>query len=203
MPCKFILTAGKRKGSQCDKGCSTRKYCGRHVKMMSKKESGQSQIEAADDLQQFIGTQQPVNINEDRIRKSVFALTMNTNKPINKLSPEDREKIKKIMNHLFIDDNIIDFVDCRDGGGCFRENPELLIEKRWDYKFEVGEKFHKLHAHALIEIDHRTILTLDISGLKSLFREFFGWNWHINVSAKKQIDSSTWSHYINKYIPSK
>jgi len=201
MVCEFILTAGKRKGQECSAGCGTRQFCGRHVKMIAKRESGSAKTKADQDLETFIGTQTPVDIGEDRIRKSVFALTINSNKNIKRLSPEDQEKLKQIMDHLFTNDNIIDFIECRPGAPCFRENPELIVEKRWQFKFEVGSKYGKIHAHALIEIDHRTIITMDITGLKDLFREFFGWNFHINVQVKKQLDSSAWAHYLGKGIP--
>jgi uncharacterized 2Fe-2S/4Fe-4S cluster protein (DUF4445 family) len=201
MPCTFILTAGKRKGEECAKGCGTREYCGRHMKMVNNK-SNRKQI-AEDAKHEFLGgTQQPMQI-EDKIKKSVFAITINSQKNISRMTPELRDKFIKILDHLFIADNILDFVDCRDGFGCLRADPTLMVQFRADYKIEVGEKYGKIHAHCLVEIDHRTVVQINMRALKQLFREYMGYGLHVNVQAKQQISSGAWEHYINKSIPTK
>lgn len=201
MPCRFILTTGPRKGQVCDKGCGSNDQCSRHRKIVEIRENKKEKVDL--DLKEFIGNQAPVDLGGDRLRKSVFGLTLNSQRTVESLDETDRAKIQKIMKYLFDPDigAILDFVDCRDGASCFRENPELLVENRWDYKYEIGTNQQRLHAHSLIELDHRTVVSLDISGLKALFREYFGWSWHINVTAKAQTDSASWAHYINKNIP--
>lgn len=191
--CEVVLVRGNRKGQLC--GVGTAPVCSRHKKMDLKKESRKEKN--TNDLNEFVEESVVIDPAE-RIRKSLFAFTINTNKTVDGLTEEEKNKFKKIMKHLFDNNAIEDFIICRDGAPCFRENPELIVNKRVGYAFEIGGQFNKLHAHASLEIDHKTLISIDLPQLKELFRQYLGFAPHINIKTPKQISSITWEKYISK-----
>lgn len=198
MPCNYEMTRGMRQGQLCGKGCANREYCARHRKMLERRP--QRAIKAEEDKAQFLGYEQEPMTTQDKIKKSVFAITINSQKNVERMTPILREKFLNILNHLFTQDNILDFVDCREGFPCLRNSPECLVQMTADYKIEVGEQYGKIHAHALVEIDHRSVIQVNLRALKSLFREYMGYSLHVNVQAKPQLSSGAWVSYLNKKI---
>lgn len=189
--CDHILKRGKNAGTPCGK-----KLWGEDGKCRKHSEFDEP---VGGGLGDFI-QQEPVEINEDRIRKSVFGLTMNSNRTLDSMSEDDKQKIKRLMEYLFDQEKIYDLVIPREGARCFRENPELLVETNCGYRYEVGGKQSRLHVHAFVEIDHRTVVHINLTKLKALFREYFGQSWYIHCTVKKAIDSSAYVHYMGKDI---
>jgi hypothetical protein len=106
--------------------------------------------------------------NPDQIYKSMYKVVLNTNK---KLKIADRKKLeaeivdtweKVFLNHL---DEIVTF----DPEVANKE--EAIKDFSTDWRFEVGDRFKRLHAHSSMIIMHNNMIKLDYGLIRQLFLE--------------------------------
>lgn len=197
MNCVHILTRGINKDKQCSRLGKHEGYCKQHYDLINRLNLVKERAET--ELAEFIGGQdvQPVMYDEDRINKSIFMITINTNKRVEDLQDYQKERFKAMMIHLFDDKNIFDFIQRPDKDGIDEDDFDI-IQIKLGYNFEVGSAKRCLHAHATIEIDHKTILRLNIPELRSLINRVVDSPCYLDVRTPRQVTSATWNKYINK-----
>lgn len=192
MNCLHILTKGINAGSQCKKNrVDESDYCRVHLKMYDKREKTRQR--AMDDFSEFNTVRQIEETQPERINKSIFMITINCNKTLENLTENQRNRFKVLMEHLFDKGHIMDFVQSPDN-----DANEHILQIRTDYNFEIGPINRTVHSHSTLEIDHKTMLRLNIPELRKLTNKLMGSACHINIKTPHQISSKTWERYINK-----
>lgn len=139
--------------------------------------------------------ERPKKEKAERIRKSIFMITINSNVAIDQMTLRQKNKFKGLAAHLFDENAIYSFVEERSGAPPLHEN---LVQIRDDYNFEIGEQVNRVHLHATVEIDHRSLITLDINRLRDFVNDYMGYRLHINVKCPKIVNSITWDSYTSK-----
>ena len=186
--CSHILTTGKNKGAQCTKNASKGEdKCYVHNKPSTKKE-----INIKDD---------PIFNDEPKQTKpkppktskySIYHMTINSNKDYTKMTDDEKIKFKQYADYLFKGENILKFVKDLSNP----ENP--AIEKtKINYYFEVGDKLHRLHLHALVKIKHNGYMKMEANMLRETSKQMLGYAVHINCPVSSNSEKS-WEKYISK-----
>lgn len=116
---------------------------------------------------------------------------MNTNETDEALLP----RLKEVMNYVF--ENMVEFLKFRKKevtGG------EFIDEVRVESNCEIGDKQHRVHCHALIFIEHRSNIHMDVHKLESyLLQELEIPGVHLDCKYVKD-DISSLRDYINKHV---
>jgi len=110
------------------------------------------------------------------------------------------------MDELFTDNGLKEFVKfdfkTRKGRSKFPHHKyrrPYIQSVDTQYSMEVGEKQHRLHAHAVIEIKHRSQIQLDYAKLRLLVKRCFGQDGHVNGKLLPSRD--VLDRYIRKSQP--
>lgn len=138
-----------------------------------------------------------IDISENtvnRLKYSTFLITVNSQRDIIKLSDEEKILFKEFTEFLFseseLTDNLIDLTNTSD--------PRSNLKKiTIDYYYEVGEKFGKLHLHAIIDITHNGIYKFDLNRMREVSHEILGYNLHINIRGSAD-HSAMMRAYVSK-----
>ena len=195
--CQHIISIGKNKGNQCTKNgihaFGTLKYCKKHYDIHSKKED-------IKDINNDPIFNDKVDTNEPATRKSIFNITVNTNKVYNSMSDDEKKKFKQVVEYVFHKDNIIKYLKDM-------TNPEdatvNLVNLQTDYAFEVGGSLNRLHVHGYVDVTHTGIMQLSTHLLRIDLNKYLDTNVHFNVQAQKSPSRIAYEKYIkkNKELP--
>lgn len=132
---------------------------------------------------------------EKKPRRSVFMMTINSQKSIDEMSLREKNRFKMLVGYLFDEDGIYGFIRERDG---YPELADNAVSFRDDYSYEIGEKFSKVHMHGVVDIEHNSFIFMDIPALRTFVNEYLGYNSHINVKTPGQNAVVNWENYMNK-----
>lgn len=210
MICDYVYTRGKYKGQQCLNNAyfnfKKNSYCGNHYETVRnqvyrQKIAGkgfkaprvkQQQHQQKITLPAKNYDETPSDL-ERKLKFSLFMITINTNKDVNKMSSEDKAKFKHFINKLY-DSNkpiIIELLEDRRG-----YDPKQFIH---DYEikdyFEVSPTSNRLHNHALLRVQHNGMLYVNQAMLREMADKVVGSKVHLNVRGAN--DSKT---MIEQYI---
>ena len=193
--CQYIFSRGKRRDQQCDHFANYDGYCGKHKQIVDRK-IGRS-IKAKSDLNEFLNGEAQVAIpQKQKNKQSIFLLSINTNRTVDKMDQKNREDFKALADALFNENEIFDFVIKRYG----REPPEdnLIVDRWTDFNYEVGEENHRLHLHAVIDIKHNSNLLIDLPRLRNFINEKMGYKLNVNLKVEKTNSLKKFIDYSNK-----
>lgn len=180
--CKHKFKKGKRKGQLCNSFANYDGYCGTHRPRKST-------------LADFIGEQKPIP-QRQKNKKSVFLVTINSNKTLDSMNEQDRNNFKSITKTLFDDDGIFDYLVKRYGGVI--PEPEVIVDKFSDYNYEIGEEAGRLHMHGIVDVEHKSNILIDIARLRNYINEVMGYPVHVNVRVEKANSLRKFINYANK-----
>ncbi len=186
--CSHILTTGKNKGIQCSKNASKGKEkCYLHSKKTSKKE-----INLQDDPIFKEEPKQDKPKPPKTSKYSIYHMTINSNKDYTKMSDAEKIKFKQYAEYLFKGENILKFVK------DLAHPDQPAIEKtKINYYFEVGDKLHRLHLHALVKIKHNGYMKMEANLLREMSKKMLGYVVHINCPVSSNSEKA-WERYISK-----
>lgn len=195
--CRYKFTKGKRKGKHCEHFANYDNYCGLHKKIIDKR-VGRS-LKAKSDLDDFLNGDVQKQIPKKN-KKSVFLLSINTNKTVAKMTEEDKVNFKIVAKYLFDDHGVFDdFVIKRYG----REKPEsdLIVDQMSDFNYEISPETQRLHLHGVIDIEHKSNLLIDLPALREYVNETMGYKLNVNLKVEKTNSLTNFIDYSNKSIP--
>lgn len=98
--------------------------------------------------------------DNEKLNTSMFLLTINTNQAIEKNSKE-YNKFKKTISNIC--NNITDYIMTVHGA---HPDDEMNIDLQ--PSIEIGSKYHRLHSHIYISIEHNSKVQIDRSKLQEL-----------------------------------
>ena len=116
---------------------------------------------------------------KDKKKYSIFLVTINTNMVPN----EDLEELfDTSIEHIF-KDHLIDFLVDKTEGRFSRNpvNPADILEHSGQAGIEIGEKQHRLHAHVVLKITHKTKLHVDKPATEDFYKKVFGKKFYVHV----------------------
>lgn len=194
MQCNYFYNKGKNKGKQCDKHpYKNAKYCSDHkdtaiAKHGNKEEVQQKQISKLANDNVF---SEEIAKPAKKQNKSLFLLTLNTNKVLDTLSDDDKKEFKKFMEFVFNPDNFTDFLMDRTSTPA-----EVIDDMKLDYQFELSSD-GRLHTHAIADINHSGCLTIRLNDIRELARKILGYNLYIDCRIGRDT-ASAWKAYMVK-----
>ena len=110
--CTFKLVTGKRVGKACGKGGKSYNgviICQRHRNKNTK------DSESIIKNNSIFGSLKPTEVIESdklKVKKSIFNITINSNKALDTMSVEDQQKFKDVIEYLFgPEENIIKYIN--------------------------------------------------------------------------------------------
>jgi hypothetical protein len=210
--CDFTYKTGKNKGQKCgaikintyDDVGETMNLCGGHRKVMLT--TINRKAKNIQNLREFSGENFITNMHGskgDRVNKSIFMCTLNTNKTLESMTDEYKERLKTLINYLFnmIDpdtghENIYSFVlDCQSN----MLSNDRIINRRHDYAVEIGDDQNRLHLHFTVEIDHNDCIRIG-QELRQVIDRWLGDKVHFNIQVPKSPSSKIWERYVEKNV---
>jgi hypothetical protein len=130
-------------------------------------------------------------------RWSLLFFTINSNRLwIDTLVPF-RRKFREVMVQLFDKEGIAFYL--RDTTVAAEEEDMLqnVTELQSEWRSEVGKKKGFLHAHALVQVEHKGNMRVDLAGLRAMLREQLGHGCYLNMqSGSDQL--AAWRAYLRK-----
>ena len=161
-------------------------------------------IIASEDIASFLDMQTSGR-SGNRVNSSIWAITLNFNKTLESITPEEKLKIKTLASYLFIDinpdsdlPNLFAFILKDDSTPITRAE---LDNVKYDWAFEVGREQRRLHIHALVSIQHHLWIHFDFQ-IKNFMHEYLGWRPNFEAKIQKVATDHAWERYLNKNIES-
>ena len=115
----------------------------------------------------------------DKVKSSVYLLTINTNKALENLDDLYKTQFKTFVEFLLNKDNLIDNYIIENHG----EDPRSIIESvQIEHHYEISPKTNRLHAHGYINIQHNGHIKLNLEDMRALAKKIFNENIYINCS---------------------
>lgn len=150
--------------------------------------------------------------NEDKIKHSVFMITINTNKNLAKkyvknnaekllgvqdkyTQSDDVQKFNRSIKFIFTAPKVYEYIIEKRPGHTF--DPKKIIKYGWKYSIEQGKKFGKIHAHIMMKIDHKMFIGINQEKIRTFYKNMFGTSIHLNIQARGNALKS-WEDYIFK-----
>lgn len=127
-----------------------------------------------------------------KIKHSTFMLTINTNKTQNDV---DMNKFISSLKYLLKLPNIYGFI--RDKTTGKNVDPSKIINIKMKFASEIGKKDKKVHAHALIDVDHMTMLEVNGKNIREFYKNWIGDNIHLDIKAGGN-STKYWEEYMLK-----
>lgn len=137
---------------------------------------------------------------ETKKKTSEYFLTINTNRKYLDCSDEFKRKFLDFMIDMFSNEGILFHClvdvssDSDDNNVIFFEN---VSSKNLNWRIEVGRRQYRLHAHALISLEHTGEYIFDGSAFRELLLETFGYKLHFKVDSHPN-KVKNWVNYISK-----
>lgn len=117
----------------------------------------------------------PVILNKEHKKKySNYLITVNTQKsPADSISPEDRkeelvEALRTVLRDIFDHDTLVELVKFLVEGDSWFENVDDVDVH---YAVSEGPKLHRIHAHAIVRIEHSSTINWDYRMFRKLIVE--------------------------------
>jgi hypothetical protein len=185
--CKHVNSKGKAEGARCPRKTKAG-YCSKH-QAYRPRQADAPPLQPAPNRTEALRSD-PVFADEmasnsaagpDKLKSSVYLLTINRNLSYDNMSTADRLKFKNFVDFLLSRDNFISNYVTDVSGDAAAVIDSVQIERH----FEVGDRSRALHCHAYINIQHHGHISLSISDMKALARKIFNQNLYINVQATR------------------
>lgn len=191
--CNYIIKRGVNEGKQCTRNglhnYNNNKYCKQHCDSVKK-------FDEADKIAGYgvqFNTERKKTEKEGKAKWSMFLITINSNKNINKMTDEMKDDFKEVCEYLYDGDaQIIDFL--RDRRSDDDDILEHIIDYEIQYHFEISKNSgNKLHCHSILRVKHDALLYVNMPPLRELLKSVYGTNMHVNVrgirdNAKMMLD---------------
>ena len=123
----------------------------------------------------------------DKLRFSVYKITINTNVAYESMTDKQKSDFKKMGKYLF-SNHIQKYITFR------KDGPIKAIKN--DYRFEASSK-NLVHLHGIIHITHKADIRLDYHAIKLLLTKAFGSNLYMDIRVSTD-ETKAWEQYINK-----
>ncbi len=191
--CSFVINRGAKKGSQCSK--RTRgQYCYKHSTSVAARGVDKAAGVANDPIFQGPAAQKADVAAPEKLKSSVYAITLNSNKPYDSMSDSDKQRFKQFVDWV-----------CDENGGLYdyisdstsddpRENIKEVI---CEHYFESGSKLGLVHAHVYLSLVHTGHMRILLDDLRALAKKVFGEKIFIGVIASSNPDVA-YRTYIRK-----
>jgi len=117
-------------------------------------------------------------------KTSIFYITINMQKYLN---DDQTEKFKKTLEHIFKRENIGKYLTNKDG----EYDDSKLIDYKSKFVVEVGKKYSKTHAHAIIKCAHFMKLQINKKNIENYYNKFL-------VNGLKFSNGQIYTHFNGK-----
>jgi len=198
MSCCYKFVVGKKKGESCINKLAKRdnEYCAKHRKIMDKINSKKAKMNFNIDPVFNDAPKTPV-VRDVKELKSIYNITINSNKNYYDMSDEQKQKFKTLITYLFDKENpaIVKYLE----DATNKDNPkEHLIKFDSEFRFEVSPS-HKLHTHAQFDTTHTGHYRIRRDDLADVINKYLGYNTHLNIKVQKvSTNQDKWGEYIGK-----
>jgi hypothetical protein len=128
----------------------------------------------------------------NKVNHSVFMITINTNKH---LDEKNTQTFENSIKFWMATPKVYEYLVEKTPGGVF--DPNKIVKIKTKYSIEVGKLQSKTHAHALIEVDHKMMLGVNLAKLRSFYKNLLGTNIHLDVKARGN-NLKSWEEYMFK-----
>lgn len=178
--------------------------CKAHLKARANREKRTAQVENFRGMESLFptGRMDPIigSGQQNPIKKSDFAITLNLNKTPEGLADTEKEAFGLLMEYLFGAEGLVDYLRKVEADGSFgTPAPSDILTVMSDSNLELGPQMGRIHVHGLLQVKHRTRLQLDIPALREFIDSVMGYKCHLNVQAIKSGGSvSDWISYMKK-----
>lgn len=191
--CKHIMIKGPRKGEMCQKKIKSGTLCSSH-KQKRKKPKAKAKANLLNDpiFNKNVIKEDPRTVE----RKSIFNITLNSNKKYDNMSKQDKIKFKKIVEYVFNNNNFTKYLVDKSTPDNNHNNLKNINVK---YSFEVGGQQNRLHSHIQVDLSHTGFYQIKSMILREFINRAFNNKVHLNIQAQKiSTNSTSWSEYIKK-----
>lgn len=121
---------------------------------------------------------------KEKVNTSIFYITINTQKMMDK---KKLDIFDKTLDYIFSKDNLGTYLKNKDG--VF--DPSKIIEYKYKKNVEVGKKYHKAHAHAILKISHKMKLQVNKKAIEKYYENFL-------TKGLKYKDGKIYTHFNGK-----
>lgn len=198
MHCNYKYLQGKKKDTKCNvKVRDGKEYCSKHKKSVEKNIEIKNNKSINDDPIFNNNVKIPEDASKQKTKKSIFNITINSNKNYYKMSDDEKLNFKKLIEYLFNPESPAILKYLEDATNIDDSNSNLK-ETITDFKFEVSNS-QKLHTHAYLDLTHTGFYKINQQKLREVVNKFLGYTTHINISSQKiSSNSNSWSEYMAK-----
>lgn len=190
--CSFVINRGAKKGTQCST-TTKGQYCYKHKDSVAARGVDKAAGVANDPI-----FHKPAEVAKEeptvKLKSSVFAITINSNKAYETMSEADKLKFKQFVDWV-----------CDENGGLYdyihdstsddpRENIKELV---CEHYFESGTKLGKVHAHVYLSLVHTGHMRILLDDLRCLALKVFGERIFIGIIPSSSPEVA-WRNYIRK-----
>jgi hypothetical protein len=191
--CAYHYYKGAKKNTRCT--THTRgQYCHKHAGCAAVTGVDKSAAVANDPVFQAAAPAPKSDAGPEKLNSSVYAITINRNKTLDKMSEADKLQFKNFVDYLCDEgQGLYDFIEDSTADDPRSNIKELVVE----HYFESGSKLGLVHAHAYLSIVHTGHMRLLIDDMRALAKKTFGENLHINVMASSNSEVA-YRNYIRK-----
>lgn len=181
--CDYVFKSGKKCDVIPKEGNN---YCWKHRDAQAKK------LKRREDADTFAKSEKK-DVGK-KIKSSVFLITINSQKDYQKMSAAQRDRFKKMTNYLFTENNIMKFLLDKNSPDDNEKNLESIEMK---HNLEIGEIAGRYHLHALVNVTHTSMYTVELAKLKMFLEKSLGYRPFVNVTVSSD-PSKAMEQYINK-----
>jgi hypothetical protein len=188
MSCQHIGTRGKSAGIACKNKANHGSFCAKHKKV--ERQPLQQDVVFGDP-----NAAAPVPREKGpKLKYSSFKFTLNSQKDFAKMTVDEKQKFKHIVEHIFTDEELPKYL-------IDRTNPEdaskNIVELHCEYYFEVGEAQGRLHCHGIIKLTHTGNYQMAQDRIRMMCERVLGNKIHFNVVGSADTEMM-WQAYIKK-----
>lgn len=205
--CDYVYVKGLKRGQKCTEFGRYNGKCCKH-KPKYRAPANEEDVEDAVRSRKQRAAENTDKLRDDEIfnddvrepipsgpatKSSVWAVTINSNTDYDKMSDTDKKKFKKLVDFIFDENGILDFLTDMTSP----DNPTNNIDElHYDHYFENSSK-NLLHAHGIIRLRHHGHFKLEVNKIRALAKTMFGKNIHIDAPVSSDFVGS-WESYMKK-----
>lgn len=180
--------ATTRNGKQCMKTASKdSEYCYIHKKQHDNRIKKQQTADYYNNqLKEGSGASVTKQLKQhdksNKISHSVYLITINTNKPINKIDSKYKKEFENVMDNLYKNNLIIEFFRYSNKPPSSEIPYDDIVKYSIQTNNEIGKLVNMLHNHSVIHISHTKRIQVSIPLLRSFLKRILG-SVYLNVRA--------------------